>query len=135
MCLRPRKKISSFPINPEQKEECPIWWNDPPKHQLGPHNGLPGPIRDCERTNEPSSYVIDCKAQAKRQPFHYPGDNETFGEGCRLTDQIGLKNLGISYDYLPPGARSAFPHAHTHEEEFVYVIQGHPTVWLDGFIK
>ena len=22
-----------------------------------------------------------------------------------------------------------------HEEEFVYVIQGSPTVWLDGFVK
>ncbi|MCE3011093.1 MAG: GNAT family N-acetyltransferase [Proteobacteria bacterium] len=130
-----KENLCSFPINPELKNDCPIWWNDPPSHKLGPHNGLPGPILESERAKEPSQYVIDCKAQGKRKPFYYPGDNETFGEGFRLTDHIGLKNLGISYDYLPSGTRSAFPHAHTHEEEFVYVIQGHPTVWLDGFIK
>lgn len=130
-----KENFCSFPINPELKKDCLIWWDDPPTHELGPHNGMPGPIRNTERAKEPSRYVLDCKAQGKRKPFHYPGDNETFGEGIRLTDHIGLKNLGISYDYLPSGTRSAFPHAHTHEEEFVYVIQGHPTVWLDGFTK
>ncbi|MFN7904029.1 MAG: GNAT family N-acetyltransferase [Pseudobdellovibrionaceae bacterium] len=130
-----KENLCSFPINPELKESCQIWWDNPPTHSLGPHNGLPGPINSSERANGPSPYIIDCKAQGKRKPFHYPGDNETFGEGFRLTDHIGLKNLGISYDYLPAGTRSAFPHAHTHEEEFVYVLQGQPTVWLDGFTK
>ncbi len=130
-----KENLCSFPVNPELKESCPIWWNNPPTHPLGPHNGLPGPIKDSERAKDPSPFILDCKTQGKRKPFHYPGDNETFGEGFRLTDHIGLKNLGISYDYLPPGTRSAYPHAHTHEEEFVYVIQGHPTVWLDGFTK
>lgn len=130
-----KENLCAFPINPELKETCKIWWDNPPTQSLGPHNGLPGPIKDSERAKEPSKYILDCKAQGKRKPFHYPGDNEAFGEGFRLTDHIGLKHLGISYDYLPPGVRSAFPHAHTHEEEFVYVIQGQPTVWLDGFAK
>ncbi len=130
-----KENLCSFPINPELKKDCQIWWDDPPIHELGPHKGLPGPIRELERAKKPSQYILDCKAQGKRKAFHYPGDNETFGEGFRLTDHIGLKNLGISFDYLPPGTRSAFPHAHTHEEEFVYVIQGQPTVWLDGFTR
>ncbi len=130
-----KENLCSFPINPELKESCKIWWDKPPMHPLGPHNGLPSPVQDSERAIEPSQYILDCNAQGKRKPFHYPGDNETFGEGFRLTDHIGLKNLGISYDYLPPGTRSAFPHAHTHEEEFVYVILGQATVWLDGFVK
>jgi uncharacterized cupin superfamily protein len=27
------------------------------------------------------------------------------------------------------------PHAHSHEEEFVYVLGGTPTLWLDGYVK
>ncbi len=130
-----KDNLCSFPINPELRETCKIWWDNPPVHSLGPHNGLPGPIRDSDHAKETCKYILDCKAQGKRKPFHYPGDNETFGEGFRLTDHIDLKNLGISFDYLPPGTRSAFPHAHTHEEEFAYVIQGQPTVWLDGYTK
>lgn len=129
------ENLCSFPINPELKKESPIWWDNPPKQEIGPHNGLPGPIQETERAKEASQYIIDCKAQGRLKPFHYPGDNETFGEGFRLTKIIGLKNLGITYDFLPSGTRSAFPHAHTHEEEFVYVLQGKPTVWLDGCTK
>jgi [ribosomal protein S5]-alanine N-acetyltransferase len=130
-----KENLCSFPINPELKHDCQIWWDNPPAHPLGPHNGLPGPIKDSERALESSPYIVDCNSQGRRKPFHYPGDNETFGEGFRVTDKVGLKNLGIWYDYLPPGKRTAFPHAHTHEEEFVFVLKGHPTVWLDGYIK
>lgn len=130
-----KENLCAFPINPELKKTTPIWWDNSPAHQLGPHNGLPGPIKNSERASEASPFIIDCQAQGRRKPFHYPGDNETFGEGFRLTDHIGLKNLGISYDILPPGRRSAFPHAHTHEEEFAYIIKGQATIWLDGFTK
>lgn len=130
-----KENLCSFPINPELKQDCPIWWENPPPQTLGPHNGMPGPIKDSERAQQPSPYILDCKSVAKRKPFHYPGDNETFGEGFRLTNRIGLKGLGIWYDTLPAGARTAFPHAHTHEEEFVYVLKGQPTVWLDGFTQ
>lgn len=130
-----KENLCSFPINPELKESCKIWWNNPPIHPLGPHNGLPGPVKEFERAKEPSPYILNCKAQGRRKLFHYPGDSETFGEGIRITDHIGLKNLGICYEYLPPGARSAYPHAHTHEEEFAFILKGHPAVWLDGFSK
>jgi uncharacterized cupin superfamily protein/ribosomal protein S18 acetylase RimI-like enzyme len=130
-----KENLCSFPINPELKNNCQIWWENAPMHPLGPHSGLPGPITDLEKAKEPSPYILDCKVQGKRKPFHYPGDNETFGEGFRLTYRIGLKSLGIWYDCLSPGTRTAFPHAHTHEEEFVYVLKGQPTVWLDGFTK
>lgn len=130
-----KENLCAFPINPELKKTTPIWWDHPPTHQLGPHNGLPGPIKNSERAREASPFIIDCQAQGRRKPFHYPGDSETFGEGFRLTDHVGLKTLGISYDILPPGRRSAFPHAHTHEEEFAYIIKGQATIWLDGFTK
>ncbi len=127
--------LCSFPINPELKESCGIWWDNPPQNELGPHNGLPGPVKDIERGRGNPSCLLYCPEIEKGKPFHYPGDNETFGEGFRITDKIGLKALGVWYEYLPPKRRSAFPHAHTHEEEFVYVLKGKPTVWIDGYAK
>ncbi len=127
--------LCSFPINPELQSSSPIWWDQPPSQKLGSHNGLPGSVRPEDRAPTASQFVIDCKIQTKRKPFHYPGDSESFGEGFRITDLVGLKNLGIWYDTLKPGVRTSFPHAHTHEEEFIYILSGHPTLWLDGFVK
>jgi uncharacterized cupin superfamily protein len=129
------ENLCSFPINPELKQTCQIWWDDPPLQEYGPHNGLPGPIKKSDRAQEKAHCIVDCNIEPRRKPFHYPGDSETFGIGFRITDKVGLKALGIWFEHLPQGRRSAFPHAHTHEEEFVFVLKGNPTVWLDGYTK
>jgi len=125
----------SFPINPELKSKSPIWWENPPLQKLGPHNGKPGLVTPSDKTSQTSSLITYCPENMGGRPFHYPGNNETFGEGFRLTDSLNLKALGIWYEILPPGRRSSFPHAHTHEEEFVYVLKGELTVWLNGYTK
>jgi len=131
-----KENLCTFPINPELKESMKnIWWENPPHHGLGSHNGLPGPIKDSERATNPAACIFDCTQEPRQKPFHYPGDNETFGDGFRISNKVGLKELGIWFEYLPPGRRTAFPHAHTHEEEFIYVVKGTPTVWLDGYVK
>jgi len=124
-----------FPVNPELKEGCNIWWDDPPKHERGPHTGLPGTVTSSDLGPLPLACLVHCPSEPHRKPFHYPGDDESFGEGLRISDKVGLKALGIWYERLPPGKRSAFPHAHSHEEEFVFVLKGKPTIWLDGFAK
>lgn len=43
--------------------------------------------------------------------------------------ELGLVKLGIHYEVIAPGHRSSFPHAESHEEEFVFVIQGKPDAW------
>ncbi len=127
--------LCSFPLNPELKESCGIWWGTAPKYELGPHTGLPSEVSLSDLGVLPLECMVHCPSEPRRKPFHYPGDNESFGEGFRISDKVGLKALGIWYERLPPGRRSAFPHAHTHEEEFVFVVKGKPTIWLDGFAK
>ena len=129
------ENLCSFPVNPELKESCEIWWENPPKHELGPHLGLPGLVNPGDLGPLPPECLVHCPSEPRRKPFHYPGDSETFGEGFRISDKVGLKALGIWYERLPPGKRSAFPHAHTHEEEFIFVVKGNPTIWLDGFSR
>ena len=48
---------------------------------------------------------------------------------------LGLERCGINHETIEPGGRSSMPHAHSHEEEFVYVLGGTPTLWLDGYVK
>jgi uncharacterized cupin superfamily protein len=130
------KNLCAFPVNPEVKHSSEIWWTDAPNHILGPHQGRPGPLKPDEVGTFPSDCVVYCPALERRSAsFSYPGDTETFGEGIRLTNILGLKALGINFEYLAPGKRSAYPHAHTHEEEFVFVIEGTATVWMDGFTR
>ncbi|MEZ4742901.1 MAG: GNAT family N-acetyltransferase [Bdellovibrionota bacterium] len=124
-----------FPINIEQKETCSIWWEEAPKLDLGPHNGQPGPYLKQDLGTIYHTNIVFCPDLREKNTYCYPGDSETFGDGVRLTNRLGLKSLGIWYESLAPGCRSSFPHAHTHEEEFVFVLKGNLTVWLNGYAK
>ena len=48
-----------------------------------------------------------------------------------LGDLFGLKNFGVNLTRLAPGAMSALRHAHTKQDEFVYIVQGAPTLYTD----
>ncbi|GGD37691.1 cupin domain-containing protein [Franconibacter pulveris 1160] len=62
----------------------------------------------------------------------YPDSEELFSIGAPLARKMGLTRLGIHHERLPPGRRTSYPHAESEEEEFVYVLEGHPDVWING---
>lgn len=45
---------------------------------------------------------------------------------------FGLINFGVNRTELAPGAVSALRHAHTLQDEFIYVLQGHPVLRTDA---
>ena len=45
-----------------------------------------------------------------------------------LGDLFGLTNFGVNLTRLPPGAASSLRHAHAKQDEFVYILQGSPTL-------
>ncbi|MDF2446667.1 MAG: Cupin 2 conserved barrel domain protein [Moraxellaceae bacterium] len=54
-------------------------------------------------------------------------------ERRRLGDLFGLTNFGVNLTRIAPGGQSAFLHAHARQDEFVYVVEGRPTlVTSDG---
>ncbi|MBA2664723.1 MAG: cupin domain-containing protein [Bradymonadaceae bacterium] len=65
---------------------------------------------------------------------HYPNSDELLSIGSAFGRRFGLTRLGIHHELLPPGRRTSWPHAESGEEEFVYVIEGRPHVWLDGHL-
>jgi uncharacterized cupin superfamily protein len=48
-----------------------------------------------------------------------------------LGDLFGLKNFGVNLTRLSAGAISSLRHAHAKQDEFVYVLQGRPTLRTD----
>lgn len=48
-----------------------------------------------------------------------------------LGNLFGLANFGVNLTRLAPGAISALRHAHAIQDEFVYILQGHPTLHTD----
>ena len=49
-----------------------------------------------------------------------------------LGDAFGLKNFGVNLTRMAPGSRSAMRHAHTRQDEFVFVLEGTATLITDA---
>ena len=65
------------------------------------------------------------------KPSVYPepfASRMTGREKRQLGDFFGLNNFGVNLTRLTPGAISALRHAHTKQDEFVYILQGCPTL-------
>ena len=58
-----------------------------------------------------------------------PHDAITRGRAKRsLTQALGLTQFGVNVTELAPGAASALRHWHSHEDEFVFVLEGEATL-------
>ena len=81
-----------------------------------------------------SQKPIAVKADAvppRTKPSNYP---EPFfsrmlkREKRQLGDVFGLKNFGVNLTRLLPGGESALLHRHSKQDEFIYILQGEPTL-------
>ena len=66
---------------------------------------------------------------------NYPPDlaSRVAGRDKRvLGDLFGLTVFGVNLTSLAPGAQSALYHRHSREDEFVYVVEGEPTLVAEG---
>jgi uncharacterized cupin superfamily protein len=48
-----------------------------------------------------------------------------------LGDTFGLKNFGVNLTKLSPGGESALLHRHSKQDEFVFILEGEPTLVTD----
>jgi uncharacterized cupin superfamily protein len=49
-----------------------------------------------------------------------------------LGDLFGLANFGVNLTRLAPGGSSSLRHTHTKQDEFVYILEGRPTLVTDA---
>ena len=52
-------------------------------------------------------------------------------EKRQLGDVFGLKNFGVNLTRIAPGGESALLHRHSRQDEFVYILEGRPTLVTD----
>jgi uncharacterized cupin superfamily protein len=72
-------------------------------------------------------------ARAFRTNYPEPFASRMAGRDKRpLGDLFGLANFGVNLTRLAPGASSALRHAHTKQDEFVYILEGRPTLVTDA---
>jgi uncharacterized cupin superfamily protein len=50
----------------------------------------------------------------------------------RLGEALGLTHIGVNLATLLPGKESSMRHWHSHEDEFVYVLEGEVVLRTDG---
>ena len=78
--------------------------------------------------------VIAAEVPARSKPSVYP---EPFAsrmlgrEKRQLGEIFDLKNFGVNLTRLAPNTVSALRHAHSRQDEFIYILQGRPTLHTD----
>ncbi len=73
-------------------------------------------------------------APARVKPSNYPEPFASRMKGREkrpLGNLFGLTNFGVNLTRLVPGGSSALRHAHTKQDEFVYILEGRPTLHTD----
>ena len=79
--------------------------------------------------------IAATEAAPRTKPSNYP---EPFAsrmagrEKRPLGDVFGLSNFGINLTRLAPNAVSALRHAHSKQDEFIYVLRGRPVLRTDA---
>lgn len=71
----------------------------------------------------------------RARPTGYPPDlaAKVAGREKRaLGNPFGLANFGVNLTRLAPGAASSLRHAHSRQDEFVYILEGRPTLVTDA---
>ena len=77
--------------------------------------------------------AIDVPLHPKQTSYPEPFASAVRGrEKRRLGDAFGLSNFGVNLTRLKPGAISSVRHGHSKQDEFVYVLEGFPTLVTDA---
>lgn len=79
--------------------------------------------------------LMAAEVPPRHQLSNYPDGLAQRFEGREkrvLGDRFGLRNFGVNLTRLAPGAASSLRHAHSRQDEFIYVLAGHPVLVTDA---
>jgi len=85
-------------------------------------------------TDRPAA-ILAAAAPPRTNSTNYP---ETFA--ARVVGRVkrplgaifGIANFGVNLTRLAPGAASSLHHCHSRQDEFIYVLEGEPTLFTDA---
>lgn len=80
-------------------------------------------------------FIVAAEAAPRARQNVYPEPFARAVEGRLkrpLGDVFGLQNFGVNWTRLEPGAATALRHNHSKQDEFVFVLEGEPTLINDA---
>lgn len=86
-------------------------------------------------TKHSPAAIVAADVAPRTRPSNYPepfASRMTGRVKRALGDRFGLTNFGVNLTRLVPGAVSALRHAHARQDEFIYVLEGHPSLVTDA---
>lgn len=78
--------------------------------------------------------IVAGEAPLRMKPSNYPEPFASMMSGRAkrpLGDLFGLSNFGVNLTTLQPGGVSALRHAHSKQDEFIFILSGTPTLYTD----
>lgn len=72
--------------------------------------------------------VVESNATAYPEPLAEPNRHRW---NRRLGDAVGLTRFGVTLTRIEPGGQSSYRHAHSAQDEFVWVLEGDVTMETD----
>lgn len=86
-----------------------------------------------ELTTKTAIEAAAAPTRARSSIYPEPFASQMHGREKRpLGDVFGLGNFGVNLTRIKPGGSSALRHAHTRQDEFIYVLAGRPVLVTDG---
>lgn len=85
--------------------------------------------------SKPPVAVVATDVAPRAKPSNYPAPfaaRMTGRQKRALGEIFGLANFGVNLTRLAPGGISALRHAHSRQDEFVFVLEGHPVLETDA---
>ena len=81
----------------------------------------------------PAIHAASAPQRAKASNYPEPFAAMVAGRIKRpLGDMYGLENFGVNLTRLLPGAITALFHRHSKQDEFIYILEGKPTLVTEG---
>jgi uncharacterized cupin superfamily protein len=114
-------------------------WEDAPRRELGLHDGLtrtqrghPSPA-GARKRGKPE-FAVHWRKILDEKASRYPGSDEDQGLDAHFGRRARFSRLGVHAELLKPGRRTSWPHAERDEEEYVFVVYGAVSAWIDGYL-
>ena len=82
----------------------------------------------------PTVAIDAVTAAPRKRASNYPepfASRVSAREKRPLGDRFGIANFGVNHTRLAPGGHSALHHRHSKQDEFIYVLEGEPTLVTD----
>ncbi|KIJ52370.1 hypothetical protein M422DRAFT_243161 [Sphaerobolus stellatus SS14] len=133
-----------YPLVPDISESSPIlegrplWKTPPTQGDLGPHPGVPSVSPERGNAAIPAAQIGYRPSNIINaiNELDSIGKGVLFANATSLSQETGLSGrFGCNFEVPPPGTRSSDPHAHSLEDELVYVVEGSGLVWINGHVQ